>query len=40
MVKNIITAPGGQGQFFDNPLPHAGVTFRVILPQEAEPILP
>jgi signal transduction histidine kinase len=36
MVKNIVSAHGGQVQFFDNPPPQAGVTFRVALPREVE----
>ena len=32
MVKNIVSAHGGEMQFFDNPPPEPGVTFRVILP--------
>jgi signal transduction histidine kinase len=35
MVKNIVAAHGGEVQFFDNPPPATGVTFRVILPQES-----
>jgi signal transduction histidine kinase len=34
MVKNIVAAHGGEVQFFDNPPPEPGVTFRVILPQD------
>jgi signal transduction histidine kinase len=34
MVKNIVSAHGGEVQFFDNPPPDPGVTFRVILPME------
>lgn len=36
LVKNIVSAHGGQVEFFDNPTPQAGVTFRVVLPREAE----
>ncbi len=36
LVKNIVSAHGGQVEFFDNPLPQSGVTFRVVLPREAE----
>jgi signal transduction histidine kinase len=35
MVKNIVLAHGGQVQFFDNPPPDVGVTFRVVLPKDA-----
>lgn len=35
MVKNIVAAHGGEVQFFDNPPPATGVTFRVILPQDS-----
>jgi signal transduction histidine kinase len=34
MVKNIVLAHGGQVQFFDNPPPTPGVTFRVVLPKD------
>jgi C4-dicarboxylate-specific signal transduction histidine kinase len=34
MVKNIVAAHGGEVQFFDNPPPETGVTFRVVLPKE------
>jgi len=34
MVKNIVSAHGGEVQFFDNPPPETGVTFRVILPND------
>jgi len=36
LVKNIVSAHGGQVEFFDNPSPQPGVTFRVVLPREAE----
>jgi two-component system sensor histidine kinase HydH len=35
MVKNIVSAHGGEVQFFDNPPPETGVTFRVILPKDS-----
>jgi len=35
MVKNIVSAHGGELQFFDNTPPEAGVTFRVILPKDS-----
>jgi signal transduction histidine kinase len=35
MVKNIVAAHGGEVQFFDNPPPATGVTFRVVLPKES-----
>jgi signal transduction histidine kinase len=35
MVKNIVSAHGGEVQFFDNPPPKTGVTFRVILPKDS-----
>ncbi|MBM4295802.1 MAG: hypothetical protein FJ126_12995 [Deltaproteobacteria bacterium] len=35
MVKNIVAAHGGEVQFFNNPPPATGVTFRVILPRES-----
>src|SRR3989339_314662 len=35
MVKNIVAAHGGEVQFFDNPPPATGVTFRVVLPRES-----
>jgi two-component system sensor histidine kinase HydH len=35
MVKNIVAAHGGEVQFFDNPPPTTGVTFRVVLPKES-----
>jgi two-component system, NtrC family, sensor histidine kinase HydH len=35
MVKNIVSAHGGEVQFFDNPLPATGVTFRIVLPKES-----
>jgi signal transduction histidine kinase len=34
MVKNIVLAHRGQVQFFDNPPPTPGVTFRVVLPKD------
>lgn len=34
MVKNIVSAHGGEVQFFDNPPPEPGLTFRVVLPKE------
>lgn len=34
MVKNIVSAHGGEVQFLDNPPLEPGVTFRVILPRE------
>jgi signal transduction histidine kinase len=38
MVKNIVLAHRGQVQFFDNPPPTPGVTFRVVLPKDVEVI--
>lgn len=35
MVKNIVSAHSGEVQFFDNPSPETGVTFRVILPKDS-----
>jgi len=36
MVKNIVSAHGGEVQFFDNPPRESGLTFRVVLPREPE----
>jgi len=38
MVKNIVSAHGGEVQVFDNLPPEAGVTFRVILPKYSKVI--
>jgi two-component system sensor histidine kinase HydH len=35
IVKNIVSAHSGEVQFFDNPPPETGVTFRVILPKDS-----
>ncbi len=40
MVKNIVSAHGGEVQFFDNPPPETGVTFRVILPKDSRVLSP